>query len=154
MKTDFYSQNKDITTVKVSKRKCRFVIIIISLFLIIFVLGLTLIILNHIFRWHLEQENKKSYFVRANMVPVEAAIDMYYKNTNQYPVELNNLTVDPGIPGWIGPYLKPSQLYDPWDNPFIYMLTGKQYPEGYVLISYGVDGKPGGQGYNEDINNK
>jgi general secretion pathway protein G len=88
--------------------------------------------------------------IRVRMKSIESAIETYLVNTNQFPSTLNDLILNPGIPGWTGPYLKQSQLLDPWDRPFIYKITA----EGYELISYGADGKPGGEGYDKDISNK
>jgi hypothetical protein len=88
---------------------------------------------------------------RAKIAPIETAIDAYLLNTREYPATLNDLVNDPGLMGWSGPYLYPNQLNDTWGRPYIYIPNGKSI---YTLISYGADGKPGGEGYNEDINNK
>jgi len=40
---------------------------------------------------------------------------------------------------------------DPWGNEYIYISPGMQ--GDYDIISYGADGKPGGEGYNADIIN-
>ncbi len=86
---------------------------------------------------------------RSKMTPIESAIDTFLLNTNTYPASLEDLVVDPGLPGWAGPYLKESQLYDPWDRPYIYNITA----DGYELVSYGSDGVQGGEGYGQDIVN-
>jgi general secretion pathway protein G len=86
---------------------------------------------------------------RAKMTPIESAIDTFLLNTNTYPASLEELVVDPGLAGWAGPYLKESQLYDPWDRPYIYNMTN----DGYELISYAADGVQGGEGYGADIVN-
>ena len=54
---------------------------------------------------------------------------------------------------WNGPYLKRSQLLDPWDNAYIYVSEGEYNPGSFDLISYGADGQEGGEGENEDIFN-
>ncbi len=54
---------------------------------------------------------------------------------------------------WNGPYLKKSQLLDPWGNPYIYMREGQVNPGSFDLISYGADGQQGGEGENADIVN-
>lgn len=87
---------------------------------------------------------------KTKMAPIEAAIDTYLLNTNQYPATLNDLITDPGLQGWCGPYLKPSQFNDPWDRPYIYIPNSKGK---YKLISYGNDGLPGGESYNSVIYN-
>lgn len=47
-------------------------------------------------------------------------------------------------------YLKPDQLIDPWDRPFLYITPG---PDGhpYEVITYGADGAPGGEDENADV---
>ena len=45
---------------------------------------------------------------------------------------------------WTGPYLKASQLNDPWGNPVVYMSEGVVNPGSYDLVSYGADGTEGG----------
>ena len=87
---------------------------------------------------------------KSKMAPIQSAIDTFLLNTNYYPNTLDELVNDPGLTGWAGPYLKASQLYDPWDNPYIYT----PYNGGYDLISYGADGQEGGTGYDTDIYNE
>jgi general secretion pathway protein G len=87
---------------------------------------------------------------------VETALENFAINCGRYPDDsegLDALLVSPeGLSDkWRGPYLKKRQLLDPWGNPFIY-----EAGEGgnYLLISYGADGKPGGDGDNADITNE
>jgi len=54
---------------------------------------------------------------------------------------------------WHGPYLKQSQLLDPWGNPYVYVQEGQFNPGSFDLISYGADGQEGGEGENADIVN-
>ncbi len=54
---------------------------------------------------------------------------------------------------WRGPYLKRSELLDPWKNPYIYVEEGERNPGSYDLISFGADGTEGGEGDDEDIYN-
>ena len=54
---------------------------------------------------------------------------------------------------WQGPYLKRSDLLDPWDNPYEYIEQGVINIGSYDLISFGADGAEGGEGENEDILN-
>ena len=92
---------------------------------------------------------------RPEMVPIEFAIEKYKQNTGKLPEKLEDLLNCPaGLENiWQGPYLvKKIQLYDTWDNPYIYQIKQND-PNSYVLISYGKDGKPGGKGYKADIYN-
>ena len=52
--------------------------------------------------------------------------------------------------GWAGPYLQDDSVPpDPWGNPYHYQPA----PSGGQpsVISYGADGKPGGQGFDADV---
>ncbi len=85
-----------------------------------------------------------------NSIYIKSAIDTYLLNTGQYPTTLNDLLINPNLNGWNGPYLYPKQLNDQFGNPYIYIPDTKG---NYKLISYGVDGLPGGKGDNADIIN-
>jgi general secretion pathway protein G len=51
-----------------------------------------------------------------------------------------------------GGYLEKKSISpDPWGNEYIYISPGEH--GDYDIISYGADGKPGGEGYNADIVN-
>jgi general secretion pathway protein G len=43
-----------------------------------------------------------------------------------------------------------SYIYDPWGNPYLYILF-KSGDKDYILKSLGADGKEGGEGENADI---
>ncbi|MEN6307133.1 MAG: type II secretion system major pseudopilin GspG [Anaerohalosphaeraceae bacterium] len=55
---------------------------------------------------------------------------------------------------WDGPYLKKSDLLDPWDRLYYYMQQGTVNPSSYDIFSYGADGQEGGDGDNADIYNE
>ena len=86
---------------------------------------------------------------------VEAALENYAINCGGYPDDLDALLKSPEDleDKWRGPYLKKKELLDPWDNPFVYEPSEESSSGVYVLISYGADGRPGGEGENEDIDN-
>ncbi len=49
-----------------------------------------------------------------------------------------------------GGYLEKANMKDPWDNDFIYRSPGED-DRDYEIISYGADGKEGGEDFNADI---
>ncbi|MFG0328669.1 MAG: type II secretion system major pseudopilin GspG [Phycisphaerales bacterium] len=52
---------------------------------------------------------------------------------------------------WKGPYVnKADELLDPWGNEFMIVVPGERNFD-YDIVSYGSDGKPGGEGEDEDI---
>lgn len=53
---------------------------------------------------------------------------------------------------WKGPYLEEAVPLDPWGAPYQYHLS--ESPGGgktFQIISYGADGKPGGEGNDADL---
>ena len=86
-----------------------------------------------------------------------AALDAYRLDNGRYPTTeqgLNALwekpTIDPP-PNWRAPYLRKPVPLDPWGHAYAYLFPGQVNPQGYDLVSYGEDGKPGGDGPNTDI---
>lgn len=83
------------------------------------------------------------------------AIDLFESDNGDYPRSLEDLVREPGgKPNWRGPYLKTKKIpNDPWGNPYMYKYPGSHNAHSYDLYTYARDGKPGGQGYDEDIGN-
>lgn len=81
------------------------------------------------------------------------ALDSFFVDVGRFPTSsegLNALQIKPrNGKNWQGPYLKKSLPLDPWDNNFVYRMPG-QYGS-YDIMSYGADGKLGGEGENSDI---
>lgn len=83
------------------------------------------------------------------------ALDHYRLDTGHYPSTEDGLaalvTRPANDPRWDGPYLKKNLPLDPWGNPYVFRSPGEHGE--YDLISYGKDGKPGGDGESADIIN-
>ena len=79
------------------------------------------------------------------------SLEMFKDDIGRYPTEgegLKALVVDPGIQGWLGPYLKSDKaLNDPWGHPIVYTATA----DGATVTMLGADGKPGGKGADQDL---
>ena len=89
---------------------------------------------------------------------IETALDLYRLDNFKYPTTEQGLLAlvkqpaDPTITNYrSGGYL-PSLPKDPWGNVYLYASPGTDGLD-YALISYGRDGKPGGEGYDADISN-
>ena len=100
----------------------------------------------------------KRDIAKAKMAVIESSILAFYADCERYPDEsagLEELVIMPmDLEGkWSSPYIKKSQLLDPWDNPYIYREEGEVNPGSFDLISYGADGVEGGEGDYEDIYN-
>lgn len=52
---------------------------------------------------------------------------------------------------WRGPYVdNKDALVDPWGRPFILRIPGERNVD-FDIVSYGADGKPGGEGEDADV---
>jgi general secretion pathway protein G len=92
---------------------------------------------------------------RAQADALGKALDQLRLDTGHYPSMedgLEALVAPPANePRWDGPYLKKGVPLDPWGNPYVFRSPGEHGE--YDLISYGKDGKPGGEGEAADITN-
>lgn len=92
---------------------------------------------------------------RAQIDAFEKSLEAYRLDTGRYPTTeqgLDALMKSPtGAAKWQGPYLKKAVPPDPWGKPYGYKQPGEH--GDFDLVSWGRDGKPGGQGDDADIGN-
>lgn len=92
---------------------------------------------------------------RAQIDAFEKSLEAYRLDIGKYPTTEQGLgalmTQPAGLTKWSGPYLKKSVPPDPWSKPYLYKQPGDH--GDYDILSYGRDGKPGGQGDDADIGN-
>lgn len=97
----------------------------------------------------------KSDTARVQIRDFEQALEIYMLDTGQFPTTeqgLEALVSDPGVAGWNGPYLRRSEIpLDPWNRDYKYQYPGQK--SDFDIVSYGADGKAGGEGDNADIGN-
>jgi len=71
------------------------------------------------------------------------ALDLFEQDVGRYPTTeegLQVLVVNPGLPGWKGPYLKGGLKADPWGTPYQYELVeGEEGKSMYKVSSAGPD---------------
>ena len=96
--------------------------------------------------------------VKAAQAQIDAfgkALDQYRLDVGRYPSTeegLQALTAAPaGAARWAGPYLQKAVPAVPWGKPYQYRQPGEHGE--YDLLSWGADGKPGGEGTAADIGN-
>ena len=99
----------------------------------------------------------KTATAKSQIEMLGAALDAYRLDNGSYPGTQQGLaalwekpTVDPPA-NWRTPYLRKPVPNDPWGRPYLYLFPGEQNLQGYDLLSYGADGKPGGEGEDADI---
>lgn len=97
-------------------------------------------------------ESSKRKTAVAQMQMLSTALQAYRLDLGNYPESLEELRQS-DKKGWDGPYLPKDLPADPWGNPYFYSKTdNKNKP--FELLSYGADGKSGGEDDNADIVNE
>lgn len=99
----------------------------------------------------------KATTAKSQIEMLSSALDAYRLDTGTYPntaqglQALNELpTMDPPT-NWRGPYLRKAVPPDPWGRAYVYIFPGEANPRGFDLLSYGADGKLGGEGEDADV---
>jgi general secretion pathway protein G len=93
---------------------------------------------------------------RLQIASFNNSLDLYYLDVGRYPTSQEGLGAlvkrPPGADVWNGPYLKGGTVpVDPWRNAYVYAAPGSH--GAYDLMSYGSDGREGGEGAAADIAN-
>jgi len=123
--------------------------------LLVVILIISMIAVLFVPRWRKGLSKAKTGIARAKMSNIESAIGRFYIDCGRSPTQLDELVVAPADveQNWRGPYLKQSELLDPWGHEYIYVEEGEVNPGSFDLISLGADGTEGGEGDNADIYN-
>lgn len=105
-------------------------------------------------------DQAKQVKARVDIQSLETALKLYKLDNGQYP------TTDQGLEALVrkpdsgkaaknwrtGGYIEKGKIpKDPWGNEFIYLSPGAH--SDFDITSYGADGEPGGEEYDQDINN-
>lgn len=90
---------------------------------------------------------------RIQIASYQTALELYHLDLGRYPAQSEGLaaltSAPPSATGWNGPYLTKEVAADPWGNDYVYAANSDG--AAYRLLSYGADGKEGGEGDNADI---
>ena len=102
-------------------------------------------------------DRAKTASCRNQMDIFRLALQSYYLDCGQFPSEAQGLqalwekpVLTPVPVRWNGPYVDRKIPGDPWGSLYIYRNPGENNLS-FSIISYGADGKPGGEGINADI---
>jgi general secretion pathway protein G len=101
-------------------------------------------------------EKAKADAAKIEIGQIGQTLDLFKLEVGRYPTSQEGLqaliSAPPGVNNWNGPYWKKNEIpKDPWGNEYKYATPGQH--GAYDLLSYGADGKEGGEGPNKDINN-
>lgn len=100
----------------------------------------------------------KTTTARSQIELLSAALDAYRLDVGRYPTTEQGLAalreepINPPVPrGWRGPYMRREVPLDPWGRAYVYRSPGEENAVGFDLLSYGLDGVPGGEGEAADV---
>ena len=90
---------------------------------------------------------------KAQIDALQKSLDQYRLDVGRYPSTEQGLAVlvarPADEPKWAGPYLSKAVPKDPWGNDYQYRAPGEHGE--YDLLSFGKDGRPGGEGEDADL---
>ena len=139
---------------KLSTKNLRKGLTMVELMAVIIILGLlaAMVVTNFMG----QTDKARVITTKANLKKLHGAVIQFKMDTGRFPTEeegLKTLIEQPtDVAGYEpGGYLETTEIpKDAWGNDFVY----QRYPESgkpFVLISYGADGEPGGEGYDADL---
>ena len=105
-------------------------------------------------------DQAKQVKAKVDIQGFETALKLYKLDNGQYPTTdqgLEALVTKPDTgqtaKNWrTGGYIEKGKIAkDPWGNEYVYLSPGVH--ADFDITSYGADGEPGGEEYNQDINN-
>jgi len=98
----------------------------------------------------------KVQIARVQIEAFDKALQQYRIDTGHYPPASAGLVAlysqPANEPMWHGAYVKKGIPLDPWGSPYQYKIPGADGRD-FELMSFGGDGKQGGEGENADILN-
>ena len=90
----------------------------------------------------------------SDIATMASLLQQYRIDNDRFPTTedgLNALRVQPSdARNWRGPYTSKAIPVDPWGNEYVYESPGPD-DQDFLILSYGEDGAPGGEGDASDI---
>ncbi len=125
---------------------------LIEILVVLVLIGIVMGIVAGNFIGQGEEAKRKAAAIEISQIA--ATLDLFKLEVGRYPTTQEGLqaliTAPAGASNWNGPYWKKSSIpKDPWGNEYKYTSPGAKMP--YDIVSYGADGKEGGDGPNKDI---
>jgi len=127
---------------------------LIEMLVVLVIIGLIMALVGPRVLGYLSDARTKA--ARLQIESFSNSLDLYYLDVGRYPTTQEGLIAlvkrPSGADVWNGPYLKGGTVpTDPWRNAYVYASPGSH--GAYDLMSYGSDGREGGDGAAADITN-
>jgi general secretion pathway protein G len=135
-----------------NKQKTRRGFTLIELLVVILILAiLAAIIVPRVVNRAGDAKRAKAVTDIANL---SAALQTYRLDNDSYPTTEEGLQAlrqaPSGAQNWRGPYIEKLSP-DPWGYSYIYEYPGPDGEDSFLIMSYGKDGQPEGEGENADV---
>jgi general secretion pathway protein G len=126
---------------------------LIEILVVLVLIGIVMGIVGGNFIGRGEEAKRKA--AKIEIGQIGQALDLFKLEVGRYPTSQEGLqalvTAPSGVANWNGPYWKQATVpKDPFGNEYRYTAPGSH--GAYDIVSYGADGKEGGDGPNKDIN--
>ncbi|MEK8052498.1 type II secretion system major pseudopilin GspG [Ideonella sp. DXS22W] len=124
---------------------------LLELLIVLAILGLLAVFVAP--RYFDQLGRSRGQVAQAQLRALADALEHYRVDTGRYPSSEQGLAAlqaaPAGEPRWRGPYLKGVVPADPWGQAYRY--EGPAAGREFRLLCLGRDGRPGGQGEDQDI---
>jgi general secretion pathway protein G len=141
---------KTLSQIRLSKRRRAFTLIEMLVVVLILAILAALIVPRVVNR----TGDAKRAKAASDIATLSSLLQQYRIDNDGFPSTeqgLSALRVQPSdATNWRGPYTSKDISADPWGNEYVYESPGGG-GEDYVIISYGSDGAPGGEGDAADL---
>jgi len=119
---------------------------IIELLIVMAILGmLAVMVAPNLFN---QADSARRDATLSQIAAISSALAAHRLDVGQYPDDLEGLMINTtGRSSWNGPYLNNDVPRDPWGFEYQYRSTGNDF----TLMSFGADGRAGGEGNDADI---
>lgn len=122
---------------------------LVEIMVVVVIIGILAGIVVGSFTGHADEARMQA--TKASIANISTQIDLFRIQQGRYPNSLDELVNKPSdAKTWGGGYMKNGVPLDGWSNKFIYKLDASSF----TILSYGADGKEGGDDINKDISNK
>jgi len=133
---------KKHTTLHVSRRKLQKGMTLIEVIVVITIIALLTTLVGVAVIYQLDETKIEK--AKLDISSIMGALKIYYAKKGNYP------STSGGLQELVSARVLEKLPKDPWDNAYVYLNEGGNP----VIISYGKDGVPGGEGNNADISSK
>ena len=128
-------------------RRARRAFSLVEIMIVIVIIGLLAGLVTINVKGYLDKARKNT--AKAEIATIVQGLNTFYATYGRYPTNEEGLNVLTHATDKITEVLLEGKTTDPWGNPYVYVCPGQSTP--FEVLSYGADGREGGDGADADI---